>query len=300
MEMRRVSIICPVCHGDHLVSVTEAQANGKEPIIVRCPNLDRRYRLMNFYVDTTRNFYSIPALKKQAEQDSEYLKSVFGEHNFPDKLERWLKIEYPPLGLIDEYPEKVQQVINTYSSGYFYPAITSACCLAERILNRLILKTRHHFKSHSRFKQIYMKQSFDNWDQMLDIISDWQLISKTAIDAMQDLKPIRHQSIHYNESYNFESAAPVTINKLILAITEIFGVINRTDIYLVFDIPGEVWVRSDAETLPFVREFIIPHCYHAHAVHDIDFENNKITEKLGKIGKLTDGEFVELRKAYRG
>jgi hypothetical protein len=297
--MAKVRITCPVCGGSHLLSVTVDQATGKEPLNLLCPDLDRRYRLMNFYVNTVRNIISIPQLKAQADEHIEQLKSVLGDHNFSVKLDRWRKIEYPPLGLIDEYPEKVEQIINTYCAGYFYPAVTSSCCLAERILNRLILRTRHHFKSHCHYKQVYRNQSFDNWDKMLNIISDWQLISKTAVSAMQELKPIRHQSIHYNETYDFESAAPVVINKLILAITEIFGVINRTDLYLM-GVPGEFWVRSEAQTLPFVREFIIPHCYHAHAVHDFDFDNKRVIEKLGRIGRLTDDEFVELRKTYRG
>lgn len=66
---------------------------------------------------------------------------------------------------------------------------------------------------------------------------------------------------------------------------------------MVFDVPGEVWIRSEAQALPFVKEFVIPHCYFAHAVHEIDFSAGKITERLGATGPLTDHEFVELRKA---
>ena len=71
------------------------------------------------------------------------------------------------------------------------------------------------------------------------------------------------------------------------------------DIYLVFDVPGEVWVRSEAESLPFVQEFVIPHCYYAHSVHDVDLERGKVTERLGKTGSLSDQEFVELRKSSK-
>jgi hypothetical protein len=109
--------------------------------------------------------------------------------------------------------------------------------------------------------------------------------------------PIRHESVHYNEGYDFEPVAPVAINKLIAAITEVFGVENRKDIYLIFDVPGELWVRSAAEKQRFVIEFVLPHCYYAHAVHDIDFRTRRIAERLGKTGPLTDEEFVELRKS---
>jgi hypothetical protein len=130
---------------------------------------------------------------------------------------------------------------------------------------------------------------------MLELIKDWQLIPLKAIELFKELKPYRNQTVHYNDGYDFNSVAPVVINKLIGAISEVFGVMNRKDIYLIFDVPGEVWVRSEAQALPFVKEFIIPHSYYAHAVHDIDMKNKKIIEKLGKVGKLTDDEFIRLR-----
>jgi len=297
--MPKMELTCPTCKQKHFLSVTDSQAAGKDPIYLLCPNLDRRYRLMGFYIDTIRGFYSTPALKEQADSNTEHLKAMLGHENFEQKFERWLKIEYPPLGLIDEYPEKITQIINTYSSGYFYPAVTSTCCLAERILNRLILRTRDHFRSDPHYKKVYRKESFDDWGKMITVINDWRLVPKRAISIMKELMLIRHQSIHYNETFNFEAIASDAINKLIAAITDIFGVINRKDIYLVFDVPGEIWVRHEAQKHPFVKEFVLPHCYYAHAVQDIDFEKKKITERLGEIGPLTDEEFVQLRKTAK-
>lgn len=276
---------------------SDAQSQGEEPIHFRCPDLDRRYRLVNFYVDTRRNLYSTTKSEEVIALQTEELKAELGLRDFDKKLDRWKKVDYPPLGLIDEYPSKITQIINTYCAGYFYPAVTSACCLAERVLNRLVLKSRDHFKSNREYKRIYRKDSFDDWEQMLSLISDWKLVPERAVELLRGLIPIRHQSIHYNEEYDFEAIAPLVINELIAAITEIFGVINRKDIYLVFDIPGEVWVRFDAEKLPFVKEFVLPHCYYAHAVHDFDFTTGDINERLGKTGTLTDEEFVKLRKS---
>jgi len=297
--MPKIQLVCPTCKQKHFLNVTDSQATGKDPINLLCPDLDRRYRLMGFYIDTIRGFYSNPVLKEQADLNTEHLKAILGHENFEQKFERWLKIEYPPLGLIDEYPDKITQIINTYSSGYFYPAVTSACCLAERILNRLILRTRDHFKSNHHYKKLYRNESFDDWGKMITIINDWRLIPERAIGIIKELMPIRHQSIHYNETFNFEAVASGVINKPISAITEIFGVINRKDIYLVFDVPGEIWVRNEAQKHPFVKEFVLPHCYYAHAVHDIDFDKKKITERLGKTGLLTDKEFVQLRNTVK-
>jgi hypothetical protein len=295
--MPEVNITCPVCGACHSVQLTVAQSRSQEPFVFQCPDLDRRYRLINFYVDSRRDCFTSDDLLDHTNGMSLHLKSELGEHDFDAKFERWKQIDYPTLGLIDEYPEKLAQIISTYCIGYAYPAVTAACCLAERILNRLVLRCRDHFKSHLEYKKTYRKSSFDDWGRMLDLIGDWQLVPLRAVDVFRDLMPIRHQSIHYNEAYDFDAVAPDAINKLIAGVTEVFGVMNRKDIYLVFEVPGEVWVRSEAESLPFVKEFVIPHCYYAHAVHDVDFHAGKITERLGKTGRLSDREFVELRKA---
>ena len=57
--------------------------------------------------------------------------------------------------------------------------------------------------------------------------------------------------------------------------------------------------KSEAEDNPFVKEFVLPHCYYAHAVHELDRSSNRIVERLGKTGKLTDQEFIELRTSNK-
>ncbi len=252
-------ITCPVCANTHVVRLSGAQARAESPFVFSCPDLDRRYRLTSFYVETRRNLFRMAPSGAAAYADSERaaLLDELGPQEFDEKLKRWLEIDYPPIGLIDEYPGKITEIINSYSMGYWYPAVTSSCCLAERILNRLVLRCREHFKAHPKYKQIHRKSSFDDWRHMLDVIGSWSLIPDKALQLFESLLPVRHQTIHYNEHYDFEAVAPAVVNKLVAAVAETFGVMNRQDIYLVFDVPGEVWVRSEAERLPFVREFSI-------------------------------------------
>lgn len=294
--MPELTFVCQTCGDKHSVQLTDEQAKPATRLIIACPSVDRRYRLTGFFVDTRRGFFDTPVAAKFAEDETQHLRRELGSENFDEKFARWKNIKYPPIGLIEEYPEKITEIINSYAMGYWYPSVTSACCLGERILNRLVLKCRDYFKGHPDYKKIYNKDSFDNWDRMLGLIEDWKLIPPQAIELFGQLAPIRNDTVHYNDGYDFKAVAETVVNKLIAAVTEVFGVMNRTDIYLVFDVPGEVWVRSTADKTPFVREFVLPHCYYAHAVHDID-ANRRIVEKLGKVGPLTDVEFVELRKA---
>jgi hypothetical protein len=291
-----VELTCSVCGATH---VADVDLKPGQRFVFQCPDVDRRYRLVSFQVDGRRGIHGAQVAKSLADDDQKRLEDTFGSRDFEAKFRRWKNIAYPPIGLIDEYPEKIEQIINTYSMGYAYPAVTSSCCLAERILNRLVLRCRDHFKAHPEYRRIYRNQSFDDWGRMLGLIEDWQLISAKAMGHFRTLMPIRHQTIHYNDAYDFEAVAEAVINDLIGAISEIFGVMNRSDIYLLFNVPGEVWLRSQAESQPFVKEFVIPHCYRAHAVHDIDLASRLITERLGRVGPLTDGEFVELRNRSR-
>src|SRR5205823_4301416 len=123
---------------------------------------------------------------RYAADDAKHLQAAYGIEDFDAKFRRWKNIAYPTLGIIDEYPKKIEQIINSYTMDYVYPAVTSACCLAERILNRLVLRCRAHFKAHPEYKKIYRKDSFDDWGVMLNVIEQWQLIPPKAIELFRD------------------------------------------------------------------------------------------------------------------
>ena len=300
MKLLEIVLKCPTCGEKHKALVEESVAAGRKPFNFACPDISRRYRLMSFYIDARRApFRANPALAK-IESEQAPIRFELGDKDFDQKFQRWLSIDYPPLGLIEEYPGKISEIINTYCSGYFYAAMTSAGCLGERILNRLVIKAREHFKETTEYKAIYKKKSFDDWDKMISLLAKWDVITHDAQTAFRKLMPYRHESIHYNDGYDFQGSAPTAINTLIGAITAVFGVINRKDIFWVFDVPGEVWVKSSAETLPFVKEFVLPHCYKAHAIHQLDLENHRISEDGAHIGPLTDGQFIEMRNVYLG
>lgn len=222
----------------------------------------------------------------------------FGELDFDAKFARWLQIKYPPLGLIEEYPEKISEIVQAFACGLYYPSVVACCCLAERVLNRLLLGTRDYFKSHPLYKKVYGKQSFDHWPSMIDTLLTWGVITSTAATEFRAMISVRNETIHYNDGYDFAAVAGPTLDHCIAAITEVFGVINRKDIYLVFDVPGEVWVRREAEEQPFVKVFVVPHCYRAYAAHVVNEAERRIEEYPGPIGPLTDAEFVKVRVQF--
>src|SRR5688500_14433170 len=107
---------CDLCGEAHIVTLTDEQAKPGTEIRVACPRVDRRYRLVNFFVNSVRSIYNSPVGEAYAAADLDRLRDQFGSDNFDEKFARWKNIEYPPIGLDDDgYPMMIEEVINAYA-----------------------------------------------------------------------------------------------------------------------------------------------------------------------------------------
>jgi hypothetical protein len=97
--MPNIELVCPTCNQKHLLNVTESQAKAEAPIYLLCPNLDRRYRLMGFYIDYSRSFYSTPAFKEQADSYTEDLKATLDGLVKSQMHDKYLKTKHLLLDL---------------------------------------------------------------------------------------------------------------------------------------------------------------------------------------------------------
>ena len=80
-----------------------------------------------------------------------------------------------PFSVISFHNRFFKQVRDSFVIGAYYPALTSACALGERILNHLILGLRDSFRASPEYKQVYRKDSFDNWAIAIDILEAWSI-----------------------------------------------------------------------------------------------------------------------------
>lgn len=138
--------------------------------------------------------------------------------------------------------------------------MTSAGALGERILNRLVIKLRVYYKSSKHYKKIWKKKSFDQWDYPVKVLLDWGVITERVSELFLKLKKYRNDSIHYNSNYDFEANSHDAIKLLAQIIDRQFNYINRKDLFWVFNVPGEIWLRSEVSSNPFIIEFVLPHC----------------------------------------
>ncbi len=302
-DIKKYTLNCDRCGQQHNVDIdidalSEAQIKGREPILDNfiCPDMATMYRVGNFVIDTTVNWLKDTDITKEMnDANIKYLKGKWGVVNFNEKIQRYKELGVVLIGVPEEYYSLLSDIISAYCCGYFYPAITSAGSLGERILNRLIIKTRHHYKNSSHYKKVYKKNSFDNWSTAIEVLQDWEVISENVAKLFLRLEKFRNNSVHYNDNYNFASNSYNAVKTLAKIIDLQFNYISRKDLFWVFDIPGEIWVKSDVIDKPFVKEFILPHCW-LLTPFDEPTASPPIKSKKVPLKPLTDTEFIELRK----
>lgn len=293
---------CDRCGRQHQIKIdfsklSKNQIEGREPLLnFICPDMALMYRVMAFALDTTVNIFKQEGLIAQKSEIEKSLRAEWGELDFASKLKRFVQLDLSFLGIPEEYYNLLRPVVASYCCGYFYPAITSAGALGERILNRLIIKLRGHFKSSKHYKKIWNKDSFDQWDLPISILNDWGIISAAVKSAFQRLQKYRNESIHYNEGYDFESNSHDAVKALADIINGQFNYMNRKDLFWIFDMPGEIWVRSTVVNDPFIKEFVLPHCLQL-TPFDEPTANPPIRGTNVPLKPLSDEDFIKARNS---
>lgn len=302
-DIREHTLNCERCGKQHKIDInfsnlSKGQLEGREPVLNNfiCPNIALMYRVMNFALDTRGSIFKQKNLKKEQQKISDYFKAEWGELDFDAKLERFKKLDLSFIGIPEEYYNLLTLVVSSYCCGYYYPAMTSVGALGERILNRLIIKTREYFKSSKHYKKVWNKQSFEQWDFPITVLKEWEIISDNVAGMFLKLKKYRNDSIHYNDGYNFELNSHDAIKTLAEIIDCQFNYIKRKDLFWVFNVPGEIWVRSEVTDDPFVKEFVLPHCLQLTPFCE-PTAKPPIKGKNVPLKPLSDEEFIKIRNS---
>lgn len=179
--------------------------------------------------------------------------------------------------------------------GSYYPALTAACSLGERILNHLILLLRDDYKNTTHYKDVYSKKSFDNWDKMITPLSDWNVLLPEVVDKFNELKYLRNYSIHFNPDTDIQDKeyAQSAIEVLRRIIEIQFGVGGQPlRPWFINFIPGAFYISKETEDWPFVKRVILPNCAlvgYKHrlendgqwfkVIDDFEYENKEVSDE---------------------
>jgi hypothetical protein len=267
----------------------------------------KRYRFLDFFIDTERKLWELAANNPEftgieQRQLTQEIIAEYGLLNIEAKKKRYMEIKPPVLCIVLEYYPLIYETIRTYIAGQYYPALTGACCIGETILNSLLLKLRNHYSNTNYYKQIYKKDSFQNWEESIEILESWKILTVPIKKEYLKLLELRKISVHLREITDFSALSCQAINIVLTIVDHLFGL--KSNVF--FSCPGEIYIKKPLEKDPIVIEFFKPACAYVGYKHRIVNVNNSTPFTLGyedtndyEQKALSDEEFKELRISFR-
>jgi hypothetical protein len=239
----------------------------------------KRYRVLTFDFDTRATLLQLnikdPKFKESWERNKrsteESVVAEFGCIECQRKIRDFAEIGAAPFSIIAFHNNFYRQARTAFVIGAYYPCLTAACALGERILNQLVIHLRNDFKNSPEYKKVYRKDSFDDWDLAIDTLLSWQVLLPNVADRFRRLRDIRHRAIHFNPEtdHNDRQLALRAMQELSAIIEGQFAGIGRQPWYI-SGIQVAAFVRRAAEQEPFVKRIILPSCRSVGYLHTLE------------------------------
>jgi len=290
---------CPRCDGEHTIHV-ELPVPPGQSVNVRCPSVKRLWRYTEFVLDLRANLAHVGP--EQEEHTKAQLAAELGELQIEEKFARWKEATTPGMWLVEEYVWHYWEVRRAYAAGHMFCAAAGAVSLVERVLNQLVFGLLSHYPESDHYKGFYRKateggKSEQNWHKLICALSDWAVLSEEQAEIARRLSKLRNDVVHYVPGYDFTKAARQSVTDAACFVDSIFNVLDRKDIFRLFEIPGEIWVREDMMSAPFVKVFVAPSCTpwasRGHNPDGVYTETDAVTDDF------TEAAFIEDRKRYK-
>jgi hypothetical protein len=230
---------------------------------------------------------------------TEHLIAEFGELEGDAKIENFIALDAKPPSIPWFHNLFFNQIRNAFVIGAYYPALTGACALGERILNYLMLILREDFKGTPEYKRIYQKNSFYDWDILIKTLKSWEVLLPDVVENFYRLKEIRNKAIHFQPETegNDRDLALEAINCMKAIIGDQFSSFGSQP-WFITGIPGEVYIKSSWKKKPFISKIYLPNCILVGYKHEIlSFMPKVMINDKFKYSDLqiTDDEFCRLR-----
>jgi hypothetical protein len=140
----------------------------------------KRYRVITIDYDTRAYLFSQKieegweekvkeVHRENKKQITKGLIESFGELHSDKKIKNFIELGNKPLSVLAFHNKFFEQIRIAFVMGAYYPALTGACALGERILNYLVLILRDDFRATPEYKKVYRKNQFDNWQLLIQV-----------------------------------------------------------------------------------------------------------------------------------
>lgn len=273
--------------------------------------LVRRYRVFGIDFDTRALLLELPnpdwddetrarheATKEQVIQG---LAAEFGPANLETKVQNFKDLGPKPFSVVAFHNKFLTEARGAFVLGSYYPALTAATCLGERVLNHLLVLLRGEFATHSATTKKVLKDTCDNWGVACTALFKWGVLTSEAKNQFAKLHRLRNNAVHFRPETDHNARAEalnsiITLQKIVDAQ---FSPIKRLP--WLFQVRGESYIRRENESDPFVRYVYLPNCLYVTPTHSVkSLFPWKIEDTNDETGpEVTDEEYAESRRAYQ-
>lgn len=223
----------------------------------------------------------------------------YGEIAAEQKKKNFIELEAKPFSIVAFHNKFFEQVRTSFIMEAYYPSLTAACALGERILNHLVLILRDDYKSTPEYKKIYRKYSFDDWSLAINTLASWKVLLPNVKERFIELMDMRNKAIHFRPETDLndrESAlnAVLCLQNIIGAQFSGFG--NQP--WFITGIPGESYIKGEWENQPFIKKVYLSNCVYVGHKNYIEAMYPKliVNDKFDYSNEgISDEEFVRLR-----
>lgn len=271
----------------------------------------KRYRVFQFDFDSRIHSLTMEIkeewdekVKKQhyqnRKQTEEGLIIQYGASNAHIKKQNFIDLGPKPISILAFHNKFFEQIRSSFVVGAYYPALTGACALGERILNHLIIKLRDDYKSTPEYKKVYRKDSFDNWTLAIETLEKWNVLLPEVVKKFKELEEMRHESIHFRPDVdqNDRELALNVIHCLQEIIKSQFSGFGPQP-WFITSILGEIYIKKEWEDHPFIRNIYLPNCLLVGSKHIVKQLIPKVEVKDNfdyQDKEISDEEFSKLRE----
>lgn len=208
------------------------------------------------------------------------------------------------------------QARNAFVVGAYYPALTGACSLCERILNHLVLGLRDDFRGTPEYKWVHRKKSFDNWDLPIGTLEAWGVLVPEVVAAFKTLRDVRNRrAIHFDPSTDTKDReyALEAVRSLNEIVAEQFGTSAPVPWFIPGAKGGVGFIKKEMEVDPFVKLVYLPNALAVGPEHYLengadggwlvhdrdDYEDGEIPDEefVERFERATEARLAEMREA---
>ena len=227
----------------------------------------------------------------------------FGELAAEQKRQNFIDLGPKPISILAFHNRFLEQIHVAFVMGAYYPALTGACALGERVLNHLVLTLREEFKSTPGYEEVSKHKAFSNWALAIKTLAAWDVLLPDVVAEFGKLYDLRNKAIHFNPETdrNDRALALDAIKNLKAIVGNQFCAIGSQP-WFITDVPGECYIKKDWEERPFIRKVYLPNCTPVgprHSVESVLMTWTIKDDNAYEDRKLTDEEFCTLRLAAR-